>query len=187
MHTANENEPVQSSDEMTENTAATPETETTEETAAPSAEDATNQLQQELGEQKEKYIRLYSEFDNFRRRTAKEKIELTKTATEDLMKALLPVIDDASRAQKAIETAQDLDAMREGLALVFGKLYKALESAGLKPMNANGQPFDADLHEAITQIPAPTDDLKGKVIDEVEKGYFLHEKPIRFAKVVIGS
>lgn len=185
MDNNNEKEYTPTPDEMAENTQT--EASATDNTAPQVDNDPVVQLQQELGEQKEKYIRLYSEFDNFRRRTAKEKSELIKTATEDLMKSLLPVLDDAQRAQKAVETSQDIEALREGLQLVFGKLFKTLESNGLKPMNANGTPFDADLHEAITQIPAPTDELKGKVIDEVEKGYYLHEKPIRFAKVVIGA
>lgn len=183
MDNNNEKEYTPTPDEMAENT----QTEASATDNNQADNDPVVQLQQELGEQKEKYIRLYSEFDNFRRRTAKEKSELVKTATEDLMKALLPVLDDAQRAQKAVETSQDIEALREGLQLVFGKLFKTLESNGLKPMNANGTAFDADLHEAITQIPAPTDELKGKVIDEVEKGYYLHEKPIRFAKVVIGA
>ncbi|SFC18632.1 molecular chaperone GrpE [Flexibacter flexilis DSM 6793] len=185
MDNNNEKEYTPTPDEMAENNQQ--EATATDNTAAQTDSDPVVQLQQELGEQKEKYIRLYSEFDNFRRRTAKEKSELVKTATEDLMKALLPVLDDAQRAQKAVESSQDIEALREGLQLVFGKLFKTLESNGLKPMNANGTPFDADLHEAITQIPAPTDELKGKVIDEVEKGYYLHEKPIRFAKVIIGA
>lgn len=186
MDNTNEQEHISTPDEMTENNAANTEKEATENNAT-EGNDLVTQLQQEVGEQKEKYIRLYSEFDNFRRRTAKEKIELTKTATEDLMKDLISVLDDAERAQKSFETATDIAAIREGLQLVFGKLYKTLENKGLTPMNAHGKPFDADLHEAITQIPAPTDELKGKVIDEIEKGYFLNEKPIRFAKVVIGS
>lgn len=141
----------------------------------------------ELEELRDKFLRLQAEFDNFRRRTAKERQELFKTANQDLMVALLPVIDDFERAQSAIKDAQDVNAVREGVELVFSKLQNTLSQKGLKPMDAVGQPFDADLHEAITQIPAPTEEMKGKVIDQVEKGYYLNDKVVRFAKVVIGA
>lgn len=142
--------------------------------------------EEELSDMKDKYLRLYSEFDNYRRRTSKERLDLIKTANEDMMAALLPVMDDLDRAKMAIETATDVAAVKEGLELVFGKLTNILQQKGLKPMNAKGQPFDADLHEAITQTPAG-DDMKGKVVDEIEKGYYLNDKVIRFAKVVIGA
>ncbi|MFQ3576107.1 MAG: nucleotide exchange factor GrpE [Cytophagales bacterium] len=144
-------------------------------------------LKAELEEQKDKYLRLYSEFDNFRKRTAKEKIELMQTAGKDLMLALLPVIDDLERAQKSIENATEVKAVSEGLELVFNKFLKTLESKGLKSIEALGQTFDSDVHEAITQIPAPSEDMKGKVVDVLEKGYQMHDKIIRFSKVVIGS
>lgn len=143
----------------------------------------------ELQEAKDKYLRLYSEFENFRRRTAKERLELIKTATEDLMVNLLPVLDDFERAGKSFDDEKtDKKSMAEGVQLISNKLKKALENKGLKPMDSDaGIAFDADKHEAITKIPAPEEKLKGKVVDVVEKGYYLDEKVIRFAKVVIGE
>ncbi len=150
--------------------------------------DELSQVKAELAEQKDKFLRMYSEFDNFRRRTAKEKLDLTQTASADLIKDLLPVIDDFQRAQGAIDKGSaDIGAIKEGVALIYNKLFKVLEQKGLKPMDCVGQPFDSEFQEAITQIPAPSADLKGKVIDEVEKGYFLQDKVVRFAKVVIGA
>ena len=157
------------------------------EEGAGAAGDETAKLQAELGEMKDKYLRLYSEFDNFRRRTAKERNDLLKTANQELMTALLPVLDDLERARNAMNEAKDVAAVKEGVELVFHKIDNTLQQKGLKPMQAVGEPFDADLHEAITQVPAPDESMKGKVIDEVEKGYFLHDKVIRFAKVVIGA
>ena len=148
--------------------------------------DPQSKAEEELSEMKDKYLRLYSEFDNFRRRTSKERLDLIKTANEDMMAALLPVMDDLERAKMAMENATDVNAMKEGLELVFGKLTNVLQQKGLKPMQAKGQPFDADIHEAITQTPAG-DEMKGKVVDEIEKGYYLNDKVIRFAKVVIGA
>ena len=144
-------------------------------------------VQQELAEMKDKYLRLYSEFENFRRRTSKEKIELIGSANEQLMVSLLPVIDDMERSKQSLETATDVTALKEGIDLVFNKFFKTLESKGLKPLDSKGKEFNADIHEAITQIPAPSDDLKGKIVDEIEKGYYLNEKLIRVAKVVIGA
>lgn len=145
-------------------------------------------LQMEVDELKDKYLRLYSEFENYRRRTSKEKIDLIKTASEELMREILPVIDDFERAFKASENEEDGAKVREGNQLVFHKLVKILENKGVKAMdNLIGKPFDADTQEAITQIPAPTEDLKGKVMDVVENGYTLGDKVIRFAKVVTGA
>jgi molecular chaperone GrpE len=145
-------------------------------------------LQLEVDELKDKYLRLYSEFENYRRRTSKEKIDLIKTASEELMRDILPVIDDFERAFKASENEEDGAKVREGNQLVFHKLVKILENKGVKAMdNLIGKPFDADTQEAITQIPSPTEDLKGKVIDVVENGYTLGDKVIRFAKVVTGA
>jgi molecular chaperone GrpE len=157
-----------------------------EKTEAPPL-DQTDILKNEVGELKDKYIRLYSEFENFRRRTAKEKIDMMKSAGEDLIISLLPVVDDFERAQKAfLETAGN-DPVKEGINLIHNKLYKTLESKGLKPMDALGKEFNSDLHEAITQQPASSEDLKGKIIEVLEKGYYLNDKVIRHAKVVIGS
>lgn len=143
-------------------------------------------LEADLAESKDKYIRLYSEFENFRRRTAKEKIETIMNATEGLMKELIPVLDDFERAQKSMETSEDVKAIKEGIDLIFNKFQKTLASKGLKPMESKDQTFDVELHECITQFAAG-DDKKGLVIDEVEKGYFLNDKVIRYAKVVVGS
>lgn len=145
-------------------------------------------LKIELEESKDKYIRLYSEFDNFRRRTAKERLELVKTANEDLIVNLLSVADDFNRASQAMENQEDIEAVKKGTALIQNKFFKVLEQKGLKPMgDLRGESFDADIHEAITQIPAPEDKLKGKIVDVIENGYYLNDKVIRYAKVVIGA
>ncbi|MBO3699565.1 nucleotide exchange factor GrpE [Roseivirga sp. E12] len=149
---------------------------------------AEEKLEIELGEAKDKYLRLYSEFENFRRRNAKERIDLIKTASSDLMTELLPIVDDFERANQANEKQEDIDAVKEGFSLIHNKLLKSLEAKGLKLMETEkGTDFDADLHEAVTQFPVEEKKLKGKIIDTVEKGYYLGEKVIRFAKVVIGS
>lgn len=149
--------------------------------------DATDNGKQEVAELKDKYLRLYADFENFRRRTAKEKLDLIGNANEGLLLALVPVVDDFERAMQSIENTNDVAALKEGVQLIYNKLYKTLEAKGLKPMTAKGEPFNADLHESVTQFPAPSDDLKGKVIDEIEKGYYLNDKVIRFAKVIVGS
>lgn len=146
-----------------------------------------DQLKEDIEEQKDKYVRLYSEFDNFRRRTAKERLELIKTANEDLVSALLPVIDDFDRAMKALD-AKNATSEKEGIELIYNKMVKVLEQKGVKPMEIKaGDDFDAEIHEAITQIPAPSEELKGKIVDVVESGYYLDEKVVRFAKVVTGA
>lgn len=142
----------------------------------------------DVAEAKDKYLRLYSEFENFRRRTAKERLELTKVAVSDLVSNLLPVVDDVQRAQEANVKQDDIEAVKEGFDLISSKLLKVLEQKGLKIMvTEKGDDFDADLHEAITQFPVEEKDLKGKIVDTIEKGYYLGEKVVRFAKVVIGS
>lgn len=149
-------------------------------------EASVEKLQTELAEQKEKFIRLYSEFENFRRRTAKEKLDLIQSANEQLLKTLLPVIDDFDRAEKSYRDKNDKEL--EGFFLIHSKLKKVLEQSGVKLMDVNvGSEFNADLHEAITQIPAPNETLKGKIVDIIEPGYLLNDKVIRFAKVVVGS
>ena len=156
----------------------------------PANENATSTedvLKEELALANDKYLRLYAEFDNFRRRTTKERVELLQTAGKEVIVSLIPVLDDFERAAKAMENASDVNAVKDGVALVQNKLNSILTQKGLKPMESIGQPFDADIHEAITNIPAPTDDLKGKVIDEMEKGYYLNDKVIRFAKVIVGA
>jgi molecular chaperone GrpE len=136
----------------------------------------------------DKHIRLFAEFDNFRKRTAKERLELMQFAGENTLKAVLPVLDDLDRAVANNEKVEDLAAMREGTKLIHQKLQHILGAQGLKAMaDAKGEAFDTDRHEAITKAPAPTPDLKGKVLDVVENGYTLHEKVIRYAKVVVGE
>ncbi len=141
----------------------------------------------ELADLKDKYLRQAAEFENYKRRTTKERIELFKTVNQELMTALLPVLDDFERARAATLTTTDADAVRESIAIIHNKLSKTLQQKGLTPMEVKGGDFDADLHEAITQIPAPSDDLRGKIVDEVEKGYYLGDKVIRHAKVVLGQ
>jgi molecular chaperone GrpE len=144
-------------------------------------------VQAELAEMKDKYLRMYSEFDNFKRRTSKEKVETMLTANRELMVALLPTLDDFDRTNKSLESVESVEALKEGVSLVFGKLLRTLEQKGLKPLETIGAVFDTELHEAVTQIPAPSPKLKGKIVDELEKGYYLNDKIIRYAKVVIGS
>lgn len=145
-------------------------------------------LAAQVAELNDKYIRLYSEFENFKRRTNKERIELFKTANQEVLSALLPVLDDFERSVKAAETTTEVTKVKEGIVLVQNKLNNIVESKGLKSIDVKqGDTFNVDLHEAITNIPAPSEDLKGKIIDVVEKGYTLNEKVIRFAKVVIGE
>jgi len=147
-----------------------------------------SKLQAEVAELKEKYLRLYSDFENFRKRTSKERLELINTASEDVLRDLIPVVDDFERAAKASESETDLVKIREGNQLIFQKLVRVLESKGLRVMvDLVGNTFSPDTQEAITQIPAPSEELKGKVIDVVEKGYTLGEKVVRYAKVVTGA
>jgi len=145
------------------------------------------ELQEKVNEANDKFLRLYSEFDNYRKRTIKERIELSKTASEEIIVDLLPVLDDFERAIKSNEESEDCDAIKDGISLIYNKFKNTLEKKGLNPIESKGNEFDTDFHEAITQIPAPSDDLKGKVVDEVEKGYQLGDKVIRFSKVVIGQ
>lgn len=152
-----------------------------------SANEAVRDFEAELKEKDDKYLRLYAEFENYKRRTSAERIELFKTAGQEIMLAMIPVLDDFERALKAMETATDISSVKEGIELVSHKFKNTLVSKGLKQMESVGQPFNADLHEAITNIPAPTEDMKDKVIDEVEKGYYLGEKVIRYAKVIVGA
>jgi molecular chaperone GrpE len=144
-------------------------------------------LKAELQDQKDKYVRLYAEFDNFRRRTAKEKVELIQTAGKDVITSLLDVLDDCDRAEKQLQQTDDVTLIKEGIQLVFNKLRSNLQSRGLKAMESITTEFDVEKHEAITEIPAPTPELSGKVVDEVQKGYYLNDKIIRFAKVVVGK
>lgn len=143
-------------------------------------------LEAQLAEAKDKYLRLYADFENFRRRTSKEKIEMIQNASEGLIKELIPIVDDFERANKSFETVSEVEPLKEGIALIFNKFQKTLASKGVKAIEAKGKDFDVELHECITQFAAG-DENKGKVIDEVEKGYYLNDKVIRYAKVVVGS
>jgi len=144
-------------------------------------------LEAQLEEQKDKYIRLFADFDNYKRRNAKERLELMQTAGKDIIIDLLDVLDDCDRAEKQLNSAENIAQAKEGIQLVFNKFRNKLQAKGLKAMESIHQEFDVEKHEAITEIPAPSEDLKGKVLDEVQKGYYLNDKIIRFAKVVVGK
>ncbi|MEP6512237.1 MAG: nucleotide exchange factor GrpE [Parafilimonas sp.] len=144
-------------------------------------------MRAELEEQKEKYLRLFAEYDNFRRRTAREKIELMQTAGKEVITSLLDVLDDCDRAEKQMQNSDDIEEITKGVQLVFNKFRATLQSKGLKPMESVNTPFDVEKHEAITEIPVPSKEQKGKVVDEVQKGYYLNGKIIRFAKVIVGK
>jgi len=145
------------------------------------------ELRIELQEQKDKFIRLYAEFDNFKRRNAKERVELIQTAGKDVIQSLLEVLDDCDRAEKQMQTSEDINQIKSGIQLVFSKLRNSLQSRGLKEMKSIGEPFNPDIHEAITEIAVKDPAMAGKVVDELEKGYLLNEKIIRFSKVVVGK
>jgi molecular chaperone GrpE len=144
-------------------------------------------LKAELEDQKDKFVRKVAEFDNFRRRSAKERVELIQTAGKEVITDLLDVLDDCDRAQKQIEKSEDNKEIKDGVLLVFNKLRNILFAKGLKPMQTIHEEFNPDLHEAITEIPAPGEELKGKILDEIVKGYYLNDKIIRHAKVVVGK
>jgi molecular chaperone GrpE len=146
-----------------------------------------DKLKAELEEAKDKYVRKVAEFENFKRRNAKERVELIQTAGKEVIKDMLDVADDCDRAQKQMETSEDIKAIKEGVLLVFNKLRNVLQAKGLKAMDTIGKEFNTDLHEAITEIPTPNPELQGKVVDEVMKGYYLNDKIIRHAKVVLGK
>jgi molecular chaperone GrpE len=153
----------------------------------PENDDTIEKLQQEVEEQKDKYLRLFADFDNYKRRNAKERIELIQTAGKDIIVDLLDVLDDCDRAEKQLQSSNDLTQIKEGVQLVFNKFRNKLQSKGLKVMESINKDFDVEKQEAITEVPAPSADLKGKVLDEVQKGYYLNDKIIRFAKVVVGK
>jgi len=152
----------------------------------PDAEDVMEKIQAELEEQKDKYLRLFAEFDNFKRRSAKERIELIQTAGKDVIISMLEVMDDCDRAEKQLNESNDITTQKEGIQLVFNKLRSTLQAKGLTVMESINTEFDVEKHEAITEIDVPQAQI-GKVVDEVEKGYYLNNKLIRFAKVVVGK
>lgn len=150
-------------------------------------ESAMEKLKAELDESKDRYLRLVAEFDNFKRRNAKERVELIQTAGKEVIQEMLEVLDDCDRAQQQLENTESTESIKEGVLLVFNKLRNVLQARGLKAMETINQEFNSDLHEAITEIPAATTEMKGKVIDEIIKGYYLNDKIIRHAKVVVGK
>ncbi|MGE6219709.1 nucleotide exchange factor GrpE [Nubsella zeaxanthinifaciens] len=187
-----EEEPVMDTNVTDETLENTPAENTEEQNATETAEakeelSAEEKLKNEVAELNDKYLRLFAEFDNFKRRTQKERVELLQTAGKDVVVSLLPVLDDFERALKATENATDVAPVREGIVLVQTKLKSILTQKGLKEIQSINTEFNTDIHEAITQIPSPTEEQKGKVIDELEKGYTLNDKVVRFAKVVVGA
>ena len=158
---------------------------------APEVEEAPlselDQLKADLADQKDKYLRLMAEFENFRRRTAKERLDLIQTAGKDVIVSMLEVMDDCDRAEMQWNSADDISLQKEGIQLVFNKVRSTLQSKGVTPMESLHKDFNVELHEAITEIPVTDNKQKGKVVDEITKGYFLNDKIIRFAKVVVGK
>ncbi|WP_233522135.1 nucleotide exchange factor GrpE [Chitinophaga silvatica] len=152
-----------------------------------SGESELEKKEQEISELRDKYLRLQAEFDNYRKRTAKEKMELLQTAGKEVIVSLLDVLDDSDRAIKQLENTTDVEAVKDGVKLVFNKLKNTLQAKGLKPMESIDTPFDPDLHDAITEIPAPTPEQSGKVVDVLQPGYYLNDKLIRHAKVIVGK
>jgi len=150
-------------------------------------EDKLAELTAQLEEMKDKYLRLTAEFDNYRKRTLKEKTDILKYASEEVLKDILPVIDDFDRALKVIDTANDLNAVKEGISLIANKFNDFLKSKGVKEIDAIGKDLDTNFHEAITKIPVQEEDKKGKIVEVIQKGYLLHDKVMRFSKVVIGE
>ncbi len=138
-------------------------------------------------ELQDKYMRLFADFENFRRRTTLEKRDIILSGNKDLLMNILPVFDDFERALSSMEKATDINAVKEGVMLIFNKFRNVLQQSGLKDIDSKGKDFDPELHDALTKIPAPSADLKGKVVDEIQKGYMLHDKIVRHAKVVVGE
>ena len=165
----------------------TPETVASEETQCETPEDRIKELELQLEKEKREYLFLMAEFDNFRKRTIQEKAEIIKNGAENAMRNILPVIDDFDRAIQATATSNDVEALREGVELIYNKFIKYLESNGVKEMTTTGEDFNADIHEAVTTFPAPSEDMKGKIIDTVQKGYSINDKVLRHAKVVVGQ
>ncbi|HRH66990.1 MAG TPA: nucleotide exchange factor GrpE [Bacteroidia bacterium] len=161
------------------------------EAALPDAEQAESdpvaKLEAELSETKDRLLRLFSEFDNYKKRVARDRVEQNKMAGAEIFLAILPFIDDFERALKSFPQIQEVASVKEGIQLIYNKIKATTESKGLVAMEATGKLFDADLHDAITNVPAPSEDMKGKVVEEIEKGYYLNDKVIRHAKVIVGN
>ena len=184
-NTVHPEQEVEKKGNLTEAGESQPETAEAQPELRPEVNTELKKLQDELAEAKDKYLRLYAEFENHRKRTAKEKIELIQSAGEQLLNALLPIADDFERAEKSFKDKNDKES--EGFFLIQNKFRKILEQYGVKPMDTSSGEFNPDLHEAITQIPADDESKKGKIVDVVEKGYLLNDKVIRHAKVVVGA
>lgn len=185
-------EPVEKNNTVDQETKSKKETSDKDSSEADTSDNKTEQNtepshEEQLKAANDKYLRLYAEFENFRRRTAKEKLDLISGASGDVIKEIIPVIDDMERAIESNKSSEDVNTVKEGFELVYNKLLRTLKSKGLQEMDSKNNEFDTDKHEAITKIPAPTEEEKGKVVDVVEKGYYLNDKVIRYAKVVIGE
>lgn len=178
-----ENETVEQTGDNTSETNSDIQAQATDETC----ESKIERLEKKVEELNDKHLRLIAEYDNYRKRTLKEKMELAKTAGEKLIVGILPVVDDFDRALQHLDKASDLDAVKAGIELIHNKFINFLGQQGVKEIETNNQIFDADLHEAVTKIPAPSEDMKGKIVDCVQKGYLLEEKVIRYPKVVVGE
>ena len=142
---------------------------------------------EKLAEMQDRYLRLQAEYDNYRKRTLREKMELTRSAGEDILNGLLPVMDDFERALQSIDEAENAEALKDGVHLIYGKFKDFLHQQGVREMESQDQDFDTDKHEAISKVPAPSQDMKGKVVDVVQTGYYLNDKVLRYAKVVVGE
>jgi len=182
-----DNKETQQTEPIDENVVNTTDENAAETSPLTEQEQENIKLKAEIEEQKDKYLRLMAEFDNYRRRTSKERLELIQTAGKDVIVSMLEVLDDIDRAEKQIVNSNDFEIQKEGIQLVFNKVRSTMQSKGVKPLESINTDFDVEKHEAITEIPAPNNSLKGKVLDEVQKGYFLNDKLIRFAKVVVGN
>lgn len=184
----NENETTILDQEIVDTTTSTDDSAAnTEETTETILENPIEKLEQDLAEQKDKYLRLMAEFENYKRRTAKERMELIQTAGKDIIVSMLDVLDDVDRAEKQLQNNDDIAVQKEGIQLVFSKIRSTLATKGVKAMESIQTSFDVEQHEAITEIQAPNNKMIGKVLDEVQKGYYLNDKLIRFAKVVVGK
>lgn len=179
---------INTPDEQAEELAQQADAETVEETKEPTLEEQIEELQASVEKEKKEYLFLMAEFDNFRKRTLKEKSELIKNAAESVWKGILPIVDDIERGLKATEQCPaEADAVREGMVLIYQKLVKYMEKNGVKAIDPEDRTFDVERHEAISAVPVPDDELKGKIIDTVEKGYMINDKVLRHAKVVVGQ
>ena len=152
-----------------------------------SADAKVAELQASVNELRDKHLRLLAEFDNYKKRTMRERLDLMNSASKDVMVSLLPILDDFDRAKKSADDPSNAEVLSDGVTLVYNRLNNVLQNMGLKAMTSTGEPFDVEMHEAITEIPVPDENMKGKVIDTLEKGYMLNDKIIRHAKVVVGN